>query len=120
MPHEWFKDWLKDQIFKKDKFFKRGHYAQVIAVLLVVFDYWKLIDLDKVPFAYIPHLRDGAYLFIGLTASAASVFVYLEKKNRIAINKFCPECGTELEISHNYKCPTCGDLTFSKKILNRT
>jgi predicted RNA-binding Zn-ribbon protein involved in translation (DUF1610 family) len=95
----------------KDRIFKIGNYALVGAVFGVVFDHWGLLPLNKIP---IPYLSPFLHLYLLINASAASVFIYLEKKNKVAIDRFCPECGGKLEIHNRFKCPACGEIKIGK------
>lgn len=109
-------DWIKNKFFKKDRFFETGHYAQIAAIFLVVFDHWGIFGFDLTitfPFAYVPYLRGGLYTFLMGTAFAASVFIYYQRRNRVTIDKFCPQCGKQLEVYNKFKCTKCGDLNFS-------
>ena len=101
---------IKELLFsKKEKFLKTGNYTLIGVVFSIILDHWDVFQLDKIP---IPHFVDFMYISIGINVSAFSVFLYLEKRSRVAA--ICPECGNELEIVKNFKCSDCGVLKFNK------
>lgn len=89
---------------------KTGGLSVVIVVFLLAFNYWNAINLK----AIWQLLPDILFLYLMLNATAIVPFVYLEKRTKATIGKFCPICGNPLEKFLNYKCPKCGKIKFEK------
>jgi len=90
---------------------KSGTYSFVIVIFALALQYWGVIPLEQIP---IPHLIDILYGYLMVNGMAATPFIYLERKSRVAPGKFCPNCNSQLEASVNYKCPNCGEIKFEK------
>jgi hypothetical protein len=91
---------------------KSGKYSLVIVIFALAFQYWGVIQLEKIP---IPHLVDILYVYLILSGSSATPFIYLERKKKVVPGKFCPACGSPLEMYPTYKCPKCGKLEYKKE-----
>lgn len=89
---------------------KTGKYAFVVAMLLVFFNYWDVIQLDKIT-GFVEFL----HVYVLLNAFAAARLIYREKKARVSVDSICPQCKQSLETSVNYTCPNCGHLEFKKQ-----
>lgn len=95
----------------KDKLFKIGNCTLIVIVFGIVLDKWSVFDLSQIP---IPHMVDFLYIYLLVNATAAGPYMYLEKKKRVAIGKFCPVCDSKLEISQKFHCPNCGDIKIGE------
>ena len=95
----------------KDKLFKIGNYTLIAIVFGIVLDKWTILDLSQIP---IPHTEDFLYIYLLVNATTAGPYIYLEKKQRVAIGKFCPACNSKLEYSQKFNCPNCGDIKIGE------
>lgn len=93
-------------------FVRAGKYALICAVLAVAVHHWGVVQLDNVP---LPHFVDFLYVYIVVNASAATPFIYWERKSRVTPEKLCPQCGKALESYPCYKCPDCGKIKFKRE-----
>jgi hypothetical protein len=93
---------------------KSGTYSFVIVIFALALQYWGVIPLELIP---IPHLLDILYGYLMVNGMAATPFIYLERKSRVALGKFCPKCNRQLEVSvtYKYKCPKHGVIKFEKE-----
>ena len=87
-----------------------GKFSCFGAILLVAFQYWKVINLEGINPLVVP----GLYVFIIANGIAATPYIYLEKKAKVSKSKICPDCNTPLEKITKYRCPNCGVLKFEK------
>lgn len=91
---------------------KSGTYSFVITIFALALQYWGVIQLELIP---ITRIVDYLYAYLMVNGIAATPFIYLERKTRVAPGKFCPKCDRPLEASVTYKCPKCGVIIFERK-----
>jgi len=91
---------------------RTGKYTLFLAILAVALHFWGVLSIDKVRF---PHFIDFLYIYIILNGAAASTFIYLEKRAKVATEAVCPKCKGPLETITNYRCANCGNLEFKKE-----
>ena len=87
-----------------------GKFSCLGAILLVAFQYWKVINLEGINPLVVP----GLYVYIIANGIAATPYIYLEKKAKVSKSKICPDCNASLEKMTKYRCPNCGVLKFEK------
>lgn len=75
----------------------------------VAADHWGLVNLGVVPL-----LRDGAYFYLLLNASAMAPLVLIAKFNSIIGVSTCPRCHQQLKERKEFTCPNCGPINFGK------
>ena len=84
-----------------------GKGAFVIALFAVALHHWEILNVNGIPINIL-------YGYLLLNGTAATPFVYLERRARVRAGKNCPQCDGILEEIINYKCPTCGRIRFDK------
>lgn len=92
--------------------FRTGKYSLFLAILAVALNYWGVLALDKIP---IPHFIDILYAYVLANGSAASLFLFLERKAQLALGAACPQCKGPLEAITSYNCPNCERLEYKKQ-----
>jgi len=91
---------------------KAGTCALPVVMASLLLNYWGVIMLSKVP---LPFFVDGLYIYTVVNGAAATPFIYLERRAKLAHGKTCPYCDSILESSINYTCPKHGEITPENK-----
>lgn len=109
-------DWLLEFLGRSPSFLKlvdiSGKWSFVVVIFALAFNHWNVFSLHNIPFPYLIDALWGYLIFNGLVATS---FKFLESRGRLALGKFCPQCGAPLEADFNYRCPKCGVIKFEKE-----
>ena len=100
-----------EDIYLISKLRRLGTTSITSIVVLVLMDGLKLFPLDYVH----PYLKIILLFILLLNTSGVSWFTYLDKQERISLDKFCFDCGEPVEVIPRYKCPKCGEITIGEK-----
>lgn len=79
-----------------------GKYTFVVVLVVVVLNFWKVVDLGSAPIAL-----NALYIYLLVNGLVGTPFIYLERRLRRQPGWKCPACGNTM-VTSQLVCTSCG------------